>query len=213
MRSLSHNYVVKINSKQTGISMLEVLITLFILSVGLLGVASMQFIGAFSNKEAMSRTQAVMVSQQMTERLRASIQPSQITDGFVVDNAYFDANNYNFNNLSCSANLDDFACYCEVIPPSIPDCLSGDCTAQEFAVFDAYKMSCATEAANPAAELAVTCNDSNPADADSCTAGSLHKIMVKWPAPSWQNLDRVANQNCNAPGANDYDCVVIEVAL
>ncbi len=193
--------------------MLEVLITLFILSVGLLGVASMQFIGSFSNKEALVRTQAVLVAQQMTERLRASVVPSVVTDGFVADNAYFNPINYNFNNLSCGSDQSDFDCFCNEIPAAIPNCLDGECSAAQFAIFDAYKMSCAAEVASPEAELSVACTDKEPADADTCTAGSIHKIMVKWPAPSWQGLDRTANGNCNAAGSQEFDCVVIEVTL
>lgn len=59
-------------TQSKGLGMIEVLVTLFILSVGLLGVASLQFIGSFANADALSRTQSVLVAQQMSERLRAS---------------------------------------------------------------------------------------------------------------------------------------------
>ena len=85
-----------------GIGMIEVLVTLFILSVGLLGVASLQFIGSFSNADALSRTQAVSVAQQMSERLRASAVSSTVGDGMIVNDDYFNANLYNFANLSWS---------------------------------------------------------------------------------------------------------------
>ncbi|MBT1452334.1 type IV pilus modification protein PilV [Glaciecola sp. XM2] len=197
---------------QRGVGMIEVLITLLILSIGLLGVASMQFIGSFSNKEALSRTQAVMVAQQMSERLRASVVASQVTDGFVVNNAYFDANNYNFDNLgSCTGN-DPYGCYCEAIPAGIPDCQSNICSANNIAVFDAYQMSCAAVESNPNATISVTCADSNPGDADLCTAGSIHTIQVDWPTTSWQGQGRVVNERC-ANNGQDTDCVIIQVTL
>jgi type IV pilus assembly protein PilV len=200
-------------SSQKGVGMIEVLITLVILSVGLLGVASLQFVGSFSNKEALSRTHAVMVAQQMTERLRASTVSSQVTDGFVVSNTYFDPDIFNFNNLSCSTSLPNYECHCITLPADIPNCEGGECTANELAVFDAYEMSCSMARENPNATLSVTCDDSNIADADACTAGSIHTIMVQWPAKSWRGDNKIANANCNADGSSEFDCVVKEVTL
>ncbi len=203
------------NQKKTqlGIGMVEVLITLFVLSVGLLGVASMQFISSFNNKSALARTQAVFVTQQTAELLRASMTLSSVTDGYVVDNAYFDQNNYNFANLSCNSSTSSFDCHCKALPESIPDCLSGECNTQEFAIFDAHKMSCATVASNPEAEIFVECDDNNVLDADACTAGSIHRIIVRWPETGWQGKSRVANSQCNSAGSSDYDCVALEVLL
>ena len=61
---------------QTGVGLIEILITLFILAVGLLGVAALQFTGSFANKDAISRTQAEMVAAQVAERLRAAARPA-----------------------------------------------------------------------------------------------------------------------------------------
>ncbi|WP_371195809.1 type IV pilus modification protein PilV [Glaciecola sp. SC05] len=197
--------------QQRGIGMVEVLITLFILSIGLLGVASMQFVGSFSNKDALSRTQAVMVAQQMSERLRASVVPSQFSDGFVVSNEYFDAANYNFSASTCSGN--PYQCNCLTLPATVPDCQSNDCSANQVAQFDAHQMSCAAVESNPNARILVDCDDNNLADADACTAGSIHTITVSWPSAGWQDGNRVANTNCNASGQSSEDCVIIRVAL
>ena len=43
---------------QQGVGMIEVLVTLFIVSVGLLGVAYLQIVGSFTNSEALSRSQS-----------------------------------------------------------------------------------------------------------------------------------------------------------
>lgn len=198
---------------QLGIGMVEVLITLFVLSVGLLGVASMQFISSFNNKNALARTQAVFVTQQMAELLRASMTLSTVTDGYVVDNAYFAQDNYNFSTLSCSTNASKFDCYCKTLPETIPDCLSGECNTEEFAKFDAYKMSCAAVASNPDAEIFVECADNNVLDADACTAGSIHRIIVRWPETGWQGSGRSTNSLCNTAGSSDFDCVALEVLL
>ncbi len=198
---------------QHGVGMIEVLVTLVILSIGLLGVASLQFVGSFSNKEALARTQAIMVSQQMSERLQASSITSSVTDGFVVHNNYFDKDIYNFKNLSCTGSSPPYECYCLTFPADIPDCQAGSCTQAEIAVFDAYQISCATVLENPNAEIDVSCADNDVTDIDACTAGSIHKIIIKWPAQKWRGDDRVVNDNCNSSDEAIYDCVVKEVTL
>jgi type IV pilus assembly protein PilV len=215
MSILKTHYINKLNSpqRQKGVGMIEVLITLVILAIGLLGVASLQFVGSFSNKEALARTQAVLVAEQMVERLRASTVASKVTDGFVVHNNYVDDDNYNFNNLSCSSTAPAYDCYCLTIPADIPNCQTDDCVAADLAVFDAYQMTCSVVRENANATLAVTCDDSDASDTDSCTAGSIHKIIVKWPALSWRDDFKKANTNCNTDGSAEYDCVVKEVML
>lgn len=212
-KSIRHLNKLSLSTRQRGVGLIEVLITLVILAVGLLGVASLQFIGSFSNKEALARTQAVLVTEQMTERLRASTVASQISDGFVVHNNYVDSDNYNFNNLSCTGSTPAYDCHCLEIPADIPNCQENECVAADLAVFDAYQMSCSVVRENPNATLEVTCSDTDTSDADACTAGSIHKIMVKWPAASWRDDFKKANVNCNTTSSAEYDCVVKEVVL
>ena len=94
-----------IKSQQQGVGMVEILVTLLILSVGLLGVAQLQFIGTMSNADALHRSQSVMIAQQMSERLRANAFMSTNSNGMIVDNGYFNSNIYNFDNLTCGGAL------------------------------------------------------------------------------------------------------------
>ncbi|MDM7859740.1 type IV pilus modification protein PilV [Alteromonas sp. ASW11-36] len=199
--------------KQAGVGMIEVLVTLFILSVGLLGVASLQFIGSFSNADALSRTQAVLVAQQMSERLRASAVSSTQGDGVVVNNDYFDANLYNFTNLSCNSGAQPYDCFCQAHPATIPNCSQNSCTAAEFAAFDAYEMSCAAVNTNPLIELELTCVDNNALDTDACSVGSRHRIILAWPVEQWQGNSRALNTDCLVGRSGDHDCVILEVTL
>ena len=73
--------------KQGGAGLIEILVTLFILAVGLLGVAALQFTGSFANRDAISRTQAEFVAAQVVERLRIAARPATVGDGMVVNNA------------------------------------------------------------------------------------------------------------------------------
>lgn len=198
---------------QTGVGMIEVLVTLFILSVGLLGVASLQFIGTFSNADALSRSQAVMVAQQMSERLRANAVISTVSNGMVVDNNYFDDSLYNFENLTCGGSGSKFECYCLAHPAGIPNCRNNQCTAPQFAIFDAYETSCSLASANPNIRININCADNNVLDTDACSAGSRHSIILRWPVENWQNIERNLNAECNVSVSEPHDCVVLDVTL
>lgn len=200
-------------NNQQGVGMIEVLVTLFILSVGLLGVAYLQFVGSFTNSEALSRSQSVLVAQQLTERLRASAVFSSLGKGLVVHNDYFDQDLYNFSGMTCDTGL-PHACYCLERPITIPNCNDNVCTASQIAVFDAYEVSCSAVAANPEIEISLSCElDNNTADTDLCSVGSKHIVILSWPVQSWQNIQRTLNANCNIGETLPHDCVSVDVTL
>ncbi len=203
---INHHY-------QAGVGMVEVLVTLFILSIGLLGVASLQFVGSLSNSDALNRSQSVLVAQQLTERLRAASVMSQAGDGQIVANEYFDANRYNFNNLSCSGGGRPFDCFCIDIPSNIRDCQGQNCSAAELATYDAYEVSCSAVSSNPEVTIALTCEDNNLLDTNACSAGSKHSVVLSWPAQGWQNNERRLNADCNVGSSEPMDCVVVDVTL
>ena len=198
-----------------GIGMIEVLVTLFILSIGLLGVASLQFVGSFSNADALNRSQAVIVAQQFSERLRASSQISPSGNGRILTNEYFDTNLFNFKNLTCGSTKSSHACFCLSHPAAVPNCQTGECTAANFAAYDAYEVSCAATATNPAVKVSLTClKDNKPLDNDSCSAGSVHRIRLAWPTEDWQGISRKLNSNCNDSGSSEkMDCILLDVTL
>ncbi len=57
---------------QTGMSLVEVLVTLVATSVGLLGVAALQLVTVRSNQEAYARLQASMLASSLLESMRAN---------------------------------------------------------------------------------------------------------------------------------------------
>ncbi len=200
-------------NNQQGVGMVEVLVTLFILSVGLLGVAYLQFVGSFTNSEALSRSQSVLVAQQLTERLRASAVFSPLGKGLVVHNDYFDEALYNFSSMTCVTGL-PHACYCLQRPVSIPNCTNNVCSAAQLAAFDAYEVSCSAVAANPEIEISLSCKlDNNTADTDLCSAGSKHIVILRWPVQNWQNIERTLNADCNLGETLPHDCVSVDVTL
>ncbi|MDJ0956327.1 MAG: type IV pilus modification protein PilV [Arenicellales bacterium] len=66
-------------SRQIGASLVEVMISLLILSMGLLGMAALQGLGTQYGNEAYFRSQAIVQTYDMIDRMRAN--PSAVAEG------------------------------------------------------------------------------------------------------------------------------------
>jgi type IV pilus assembly protein PilV len=71
MMKTKHNTQKRINH-QSGFSLLEVLISIVVTSVGLLGLAGMQAAGLRSNHSAYHNSQATVLAYDMADRMRAN---------------------------------------------------------------------------------------------------------------------------------------------
>jgi len=60
------------NCSQHGFSLIEVLVALFVLSIGLLGLAGLQTLGLKFNTQSYQRTQAVLNAYDIVDRIRAN---------------------------------------------------------------------------------------------------------------------------------------------
>lgn len=69
--------------RQAGVSLLEVLIAVLVLSVGLLGIAGLQTANIRNTQSAHQRTVAVLLAASMAERIRAN-PAAAITGAFVL---------------------------------------------------------------------------------------------------------------------------------
>lgn len=58
--------------KQAGLSMIDVMLAIFIFSIGLLGIAGLQMFAKKANYEAVQRTTAVMLVNDIIERMRSN---------------------------------------------------------------------------------------------------------------------------------------------
>lgn len=58
--------------RQAGVGMIEILVTVFILAIGLLGIAGVQFMSKRANFEATQRTTATLLANDILERMRAN---------------------------------------------------------------------------------------------------------------------------------------------
>jgi type IV pilus assembly protein PilV len=62
-----------IAARQTGFSLIEVLIAVLILVIGLVGVAHMQAMGLTNTQSAYNRSQATLLAYDMADRMRANL--------------------------------------------------------------------------------------------------------------------------------------------
>jgi len=68
-----------LNNKQRGVGLVEVLAALFVLSVGLLGIAGLQAQGLIAGFNASQRSVAVVKAYEIIERMRSN--PDAVNDG------------------------------------------------------------------------------------------------------------------------------------
>ncbi|WP_246587670.1 prepilin-type N-terminal cleavage/methylation domain-containing protein [Alteromonas lipotrueiana] len=197
---------------QQGVGMIEILVTLFVLAIGLLGVASLQFVGSFQNRDAISRTQAEFVAEQVAESLRSAARPAIAGDGMVAHNDYFKNTTYNFNGLSCEGS-DPYLCHCLERPASIPDCEGAQCSESQMARYEGWALSCAAVQTNPSTRISLGCQDSNSADTDACSAGSRIQITLTWPVAVSANRSYNLIARCNPLDSNTNECVFKDITL
>ena len=96
--------------KQTGITMIEVLVTVLVLTIGLAGVMTMETVAIETNHQSYLRTQAILQAQEMADRMHAN--PNGVTDGD----------------------------YATAIPSTAPrSCLTNSCSTQQMAEFDKWE--------------------------------------------------------------------------
>lgn len=198
--------------KEHGASLIEIMISVLIISVGLLGVASLQFVGSFSNSQAASRTQASVVVAKVMEELSLSMAYSDSAGGWVPEATYFSNDVYNFSGLSCASD-DNYTCYCLEIPASIPNCRNNTCSPSELAKFSSWSSSCDVVAVHPNALLEVSCTDSLDSDGVACSPGSRIKVMVSWPATGKQGIESQTGAGCGGSSSSPKACVIEEIFL
>lgn len=96
-----------VKSAQKGVSIVEALVALVILSVGMLGIASLYLMSVQSNRTAQTRTAAVQLINDMADRIRS-------------------------NHLAMSK----YALTLGATPPTATDCSTAVCTPDKMAAYD-----------------------------------------------------------------------------
>ena len=111
---------------QGGFSMIEVLVTLLVFTVGLLGLAALQLNALQGTSDSAQRSQAAAVLQDLAERMRANPQGSAAN--------YVAASN-------CAA-LPPTMCADHTNPATGAKVNGASCTAAQMAAFDSWEARC-----------------------------------------------------------------------
>jgi type IV pilus assembly protein PilV len=120
--------IAKFNQSCKGSSLIEVLITLLIFAVGLLGFAGLQLNALQSTADSSQRSQAVWISQELAERMRANPEASNAVYSAVVND--------------CAA-LPAQICSDHYDPVNAAKVNAANCTAAQMATFDLWEARCA----------------------------------------------------------------------
>lgn len=101
---------------QTGMTLIEVLVTLVITSVGLLGVAALQLTSLRNNQESYVRSQAAMLAADMLDRMRSNQAGFNAGDYDMSD----DADGFDETGASGTIAADDIAAWQGAIDRLLP---------------------------------------------------------------------------------------------
>lgn len=183
---MQHAFVNSLMKKKTaGLTMIEVLITLSIMSIGLLGMAALQMTGVRSVSSSSLRTEATLLANDIVERMRANPAAMDNNDFMDVSSASID----------CSTLP---AKYCgERYSTGTGMVAAESCTSDEMAAYDINVWFCGVNSDGtrkggvqeylPAtddgtASATITCIDTDPpgGDSDPCSTKSPHQVTLSW---------------------------------
>ena len=184
----------------SGFTLIEVLVTVVVVSIGLLGLAGLQINGLRANMSSEARSKATLMASDIIERMRAN--PVGVTD-----------NNY------ADINTAGIGCGGKPIPfcSNTSTATAASCTTAEMASFDAWIWACGMPPANGNVQPAgvinqlnqgtgnVVCNDGDTTDADPCSSGSTYTVTVTWDERSPNST------NAATSGANTTQNIAVVV--
>ncbi len=182
------------NQKQTGVSMIELMVSLFIFSVGLLGFATLQTRSLQEGFDSGQRSVALWRTQELSDRIRAN-------DGEL--ETYLAAVN---NDAICDATPTRCADYWNAGGVN-----GAACTAAQMATFDVWDVLCngedATEDALIDSQISLSCDDRDLADASACSNGSNLRLEACWTSQSasGDNQLEIIQGNSALPSCDDAD--------
>ncbi|MBX2839927.1 MAG: type IV pilus modification protein PilV [Gammaproteobacteria bacterium] len=164
-------------SRQSGLGIIEVLIALVIVSLGVLGMASLQLTGMQHSTGGLNRSKALLYAENMAARMRVNRDGAQADAYASLDSA----------TVNCGTQP---APYCQAHPGGT----GAQCSLGELATFDFHVVSCGDWGSGgaqdgvvgglPNGAITVNCDDA------TCTPTSTHTISVTWVEGQIATTDR-----------------------
>lgn len=171
-------------NKQTGLSMIEVLVAIAILSIGLLGTAALQVQSKRANLGSVERTLASMLVNDMFERMRANAGQLEV---YLTE--MDDSQQVGYSSGTAPAN-----------------CVDNSCTSEVLATWDVWNWE---QALIGATEVSGAANTGGLVLPVACMEGpagggeGLYTIYVNWRGHS--EFTDVPDDPCNVDGTGRYD--------
>ena len=110
-----------VNKTQRGVTLVEAMIALLVVSIGLLGIASLQLTAMGQNTSALNHSKAVWIANNMADRIRANVcdvNDAPVYNGIHTDNGYSqDCKSNSCNQLQMvTADAADWADMVQTLP-------------------------------------------------------------------------------------------------
>jgi len=195
---------VSVRSGQRGFTMIEVLVTLVIMMIGLLGIAGLMAQGQRASFEAYQRQQALALANDMAERIKANRPGADTT---AVTSTY-DAQ---------GVIVGDGTRFAQLELGAIPNCITGNCTAADVvrydvALWDGLLSGGATEASAAGVTIGPILNargciqQQATSACAACGAGSpaTSRQVTYRVSVAWQGNQATAAPTASACGAGLY---------
>lgn len=195
MEKIQFSKIQSLSHRDSGFSLIEIMIAAVILSIGILGVAGLQIIGMKGTHQSYMKQQAMAIVHSLTERMHSN------KAGVIAGN-YLLANNFD----------------CTVAPPNC-SAATANCTPAQIAMIDKHNLVCGYKAGSGqntggvkirnAADisiltngvLAVTCPQ--PA---GCALGDV-RISIQWSEREFSQLETTA------PAGTRTDSIVVDTRI
>lgn len=155
---------------QIGFSLVEVLISVFVLAVGVIGVAGMQLAAMRTSQQSSFQTTAVELAAEIADKMRANDRQMKLADG---GNPFLSVD---YQSVSGAPQSAAATCYSH----------NANCSAEELAAFDIYEWEKRLVAALPTSRAKI-CRDGRPWDSsvkslswDCDSSSSSIVIKIGW---------------------------------
>ena len=179
--------------KQSGFALFETLVSVVVLSTGLLGVAAMQYTGLRDNNRATERSLATIIAYDMIDRMRANTTGSRDGDYRIPDPS---------------------------VPPTalgVYDCITdftgtattGICSPAEMANADLVDWWTNSLSTLPSAAASIICVDSSNTSVNPCPADALHIVTIMWD----DARTGAAGFACSGDETTDRLCMAVDADL
>ncbi|WP_051786460.1 type IV pilus modification protein PilV [Endozoicomonas numazuensis] len=147
----------ELHHNEAGFGLIEVLVSVLIFLVGILGMAGMQAQAVRATQDSLQRSQATWLANEMSERIKVNV--SGLESGIYQSTAQTASNN--------------ISSYCAGAVPR--QCIASACNADEMAAFDVHDLMCRNARVSDQ-QMTISCS------ATPCNSGETVSITLLWEA-------------------------------